>query len=78
MTNYEFASTLYPTAGAMHRAIVSEWMRAGGMNKDDHIAGFLAERDDESLVDELLDCWDNLPATRDELLEAMAEYRASM
>lgn len=55
--SYEFQNTLYRNASELCAAIASEWLTDGGVNDDEAVCEYLADRSDEGIADECISNW---------------------
>jgi uncharacterized protein (DUF2235 family) len=90
--SYNFGGCLYRTQGDLLEAIASEWITGGGTFRGAAALQGLEGETDEWLADECIANWELDTAwdveigsqmtrwgiTRDDLVEAMAEYRARL
>jgi hypothetical protein len=73
---YEFAGSLFRTEAEMLEAVVSDWVTAGGVAPDEDVADYLDSFSDADAVGDMLEAGWPVDASRDNLIAAMAAYRA--
>ena len=76
MTN-TFQGIEYPNRDAMIEAIAYEFITACGNNDAERVTDILAGMTDEEGATEAMDCWDLGDVNKDDMVEAIAEFRAT-
>ena len=73
---HQFAGAIFETREQLVEAVAQEFMMAGGINSPDQITDILNDMSDAELADEALDMWTVSGVTHEELIEAIARFRA--